>query len=334
MIALSDIETTLAAFPRVALGHWPTPLEPTDRLRAERGGPRIWLKRDDCSGLAFGGDKTRKLEFLLGEALTEGATGVMTFGALQSNHCRQTAAASARVGLPCHLILTTQVERDDAHYVGSGNRLLDDVLGATVHVVADNDAALVRCGELLDADPGLAVIGPGGSSPVGTLGYVAAGIELAAQLRDAAVDPAAVVVASSTGGTAAGLLVGLEMGGAPAPVRAVAVYADAATTRATIEYLAAETASLVSAPAPNLARLTVDDSMLGAGYGIETDASHAAVDVLARTEGVLLDPVYTAKAFAFLLASSEIDTDDDVVFVHTGGQTGLFAYADAFASTS
>lgn len=324
----------LDAFPRESLGHWPTPLEPADRLRQHRGGPRIWLKRDDCSGLAFGGNKTRKLEFLLGEARADEATGVITFGALQSNHCRQTAAACARVGLPCHLILTTQVDRDDAHYVGSGNRLLDDVLGATVHVVADNDAALLRCGELLDADPGLAVIGPGGSSPVGTLGYVAAGIELAAQLRDVAVDPTAVVVASSTGGTAAGLLVGLEIAGAPTPIRSVAVYADAATTRATIEHLATETAALVGAPAPDLGRLNVDDSMLGDGYGIETDASHAAVDVLARTEGVLLDPVYTAKAFAFLLAAADLGAGDDVVFVHTGGQTGLFAYADAFASTS
>ena len=170
--------TGLDAFPRVALGHWPTPLEPADRLRARRGGSRVWLKRDDCSGLALGGNKTRKLEFLLGRALADGATGVITFGALQSNHCRQTAAACNRVGLPCHLILTTAVDRGDTHYTRSGNRMLDDVLGASVRVVADDDAAMVRCGELLAEDDALAVIGPGGSDATGTLGYVAAAREL------------------------------------------------------------------------------------------------------------------------------------------------------------
>lgn len=321
--------TVFAAHPRVALGHWPTPLERADRLRAETGGARIWLKRDDCSGLAFGGNKTRKLEFLLGAALADGATGVITFGALQSNHCRQTAAACNRVGLPCHLVLTTQVDRADVHYVGSGNRMIDDVLGARVHVVADNDAALAACTELLEADPGLAVIGPGGSNAVGTLGYVAAAHELADQLRAADVAPAEVVVASSTGGTAAGLLLGLAMAAMPTPVRAVAVYADGATTRGTIEHLVTETAARLGVEPPSMDLLAVDDSALGPGYGIETAASHEAIARLARTEGVLLDPVYTAKAFATLLAEPGA-ADTDVVFVHTGGQPGLFAYAAAF----
>ena len=125
MTVLSEPAALLGSFPRVALGHWPTPLEPCDRLRAERGGPRLWLKRDDCSGLAFGGNKTRKLEFLIGDAIAAKGSGVITFGALQSNHCRQTAAACARVGLPCHLILTEQVDRATVHYLASGNRMLD-----------------------------------------------------------------------------------------------------------------------------------------------------------------------------------------------------------------
>ena len=328
--AATEAAQLLAAHPRVDLGHWPTPLEPADRLRAERGGPRLWLKRDDCSGLAFGGNKTRKLEFLLGAAVADGASGVITFGALQSNHCRQTAAACARVGLPCHLILTTPVDRSGPHYDRSGNRLLDDILGATVHVVADNDAALLCCGELLDADAGLAVISPGGSTAVGTLGYVAAGLELAAHLRGRSSRPDAVFVAASTGGTAAGLVVGLALAGMPVPVRAAAVYEDAATTQATIDRLVTEVVDLCGLPLDLAGLLTVDDGALGDGYGVETPASHAAIELLARTDGVLLDPVYTAKAFALLLETDDIDAAADVVFVHTGGQVGLFAYADAF----
>ena len=321
----------LDPYPRVDLGHWPTPLEPCRRLQTQRGGPLIWLKRDDCSGLAFGGNKTRKLEFLLGEALTTGATGVVTFGAIQSNHARQTAAACARVGLPCDLVLTDAVDRPTDVYRTSGNRLLDDVLGATVHVVADNDAALVRAGELAAADPGRYFVDPGGSSATGALGYVAAAVELAIQLGEAGRRPAELVVASSTGGTAAGLIVGLAAAGTDLPVTAVAVYADGGHTRAAIGRLVADTASLLGRDPAVTGAWRVDDGALGAGYGIETTESHAAVFDLARTEGVLLDPVYTAKAFASLLDRiTDLDPDGDVVFVHTGGQPGVFAYADAF----
>jgi D-cysteine desulfhydrase family pyridoxal phosphate-dependent enzyme len=318
-------------FPRVDLGHWPTPLEPCRRLQDARGGPRIWLKRDDCSGLALGGNKTRKLEFLLGEALARNATGVVTFGAIQSNHARQTAAACARVGLPCDLVLTDAVDRPTDVYRTGGNRLLDDVLGATVHVVADNDAALVRAGELAEADPGRYFIDPGGSSPIGALGYVAAALELADQLVAAGIRPRELVVASSTGGTAAGLVVGLAAAGLELPVTAVAVYADAAHTAGSIERLVSGTGDLLGLDSAAAGPWRVDDTALGDGYGIETAESHTAVLELARTEGVLLDPVYTAKAFASLLArTSDVEPDGDVVFLHTGGQPGVFAYAEAF----
>jgi D-cysteine desulfhydrase family pyridoxal phosphate-dependent enzyme len=326
------IASRLAGFPRESLGHWPTPLEPCHRLHDEIGGPLVWLKRDDCSGLAFGGNKTRKLEFLLGEARAGGATGVVTFGAIQSNHARQTAAACVRVGLPCDLILTEAVDRTTVHYQVSGNRLLDDLLGATAHVVGDSAAAGVRAAELADADPGRFFIDPGGSSSVGVLGYVAAAVELADQLGARGVDAQQVVVAASTGGTAAGLVIGLHHVSIDARVCAVAVYSDGDRTRDTIEELIVATSDLLGLPAPPSGRLTVDDTMFGPGYGIETAASHAAIEQLARTEGVLLDPVYTAKAFACLLSSMEgMDPDRDVIFLHTGGQPGLFAYADAFA---
>ena len=321
----------LAPFPRVDLGHWPTPLEPCRRLKEDRGGPLIWLKRDDCSGLAFGGNKTRKLEFLLGEALARKASGVVTFGAIQSNHARQTAAACAHVGLPCDLVLTDAVDRPTDTYRSGGNRLLDDILGAAVHVVADNDAALVRAGELAEADPGRYFIDPGGSSATGALGYVAAALELAAQLMAAGLRPRELVVASSTGGTAAGLVVGLAAAGVDLPVTPVAVYADAAHTSGSIERLVGDSADLLGLEPPPVDAWQVDDGALGDGYGIETSESHAAVLELARTEGVLLDPVYTAKAFASLLARTrDSDPGADVVFLHTGGQPGVFAYADAF----
>ncbi|MEZ5246173.1 MAG: D-cysteine desulfhydrase family protein [Acidimicrobiales bacterium] len=318
-------------FPRVDLGHWPTPLAPCRRLQEERGGPLIWLKRDDCSGLALGGNKTRKLEFLLGEALAQGASGVVTFGAIQSNHARQTAAACAHVGLPCDLVLTDAVDRPTEIYRSGGNRLLDDVLGATVHVVADDAAALVRAGELAEAEPERYFIDPGGSSATGALGYVAAAAELAEQIAAAGLRPGELVVASSTGGTAAGLVVGLAAAGLDLLVTPVAVYADAAHTAGSIDRLVSDTAARLGLDAAALGPWRVDGTALGDGYGIETAESHAAVLELARTEGVLLDPVYTAKAFASLLArTGDIDPEADVVFLHTGGQPGMFAYADAF----
>ncbi|HTO00681.1 MAG TPA: pyridoxal-phosphate dependent enzyme, partial [Microthrixaceae bacterium] len=183
--ATPDVRATLAGQPRVALGHWPTPLERADRLRGSVGGPELWFKRDDCSGLAIGGNKTRKLEFLLGQAIAEGADEVLTFGAMQSNHARQTAAACARLGLPCHLVLTQSVDRTDSFYTESGNILLDHVLGATLHVVPDPDAAFERFAELYGqaeaAGRKLFGIVPGGSDSTGTLGYVAAAFELADQ---------------------------------------------------------------------------------------------------------------------------------------------------------
>ncbi len=325
---------TLDAAPRVRLGHWPTPLEPCHRLREQVGGPLVWLKRDDCTGLAMGGNKTRKLEFLLGDALAQGCSGVVTFGALQSNHARQTAAACARTGLSCDLVLTRAVDRDDVHYLGSGNVVLDRVLGATLHVVDDPDAAFVRFAELLEsaAAEGRQLYGivPGGSDPVGTLGYVQAGLELVGQLAEQAVDPQRLVVAASTTGTAAGLLIGTDLAGSGARLDVACVYHDREQTSEELTGLVATSVAALGAPAPDATRVHVDDTQLGAGYGIPTSACLDAIELLARTEGVLLDPVYSSKAFAHLLRAvrdGELDDDRPVVFVHTGGSPGLFAYA-------
>lgn len=330
---------TLTAAPRLALGHWPTPLEPCHRLRDEVGGPLVWLKRDDCSGLAAGGNKTRKLEFLLGQALAEGCSGVVTFGALQSNHARQTAAACNRAGLGCDLVLTRAVERDDEHYLRSGNLLLDRLLGATVHVVDDPDAAFVRFAELMEAAEAdgrrLYGIGPGGSDAVGSLGYVDAALELGGQLAGEDLRPDAVVLAASTAGTTAGLAVGLPLAGVDVALEVACVYHDAAATDAELTGLVAATSERLGV-APPVRRWALHDGPLGAGYGVPTPEGLEAIDLLARTEGVLLDPVYTSKAFAMLVAAlrdGAWDTGGDVVFVHTGGSPGLFAYAAEWPPT-
>lgn len=339
MNAGETAHAALAAAPRVRLGHWPTPLEPCHRLREVVGGPLVWLKRDDCSGLAVGGNKTRKLEYLLGRAIADGCSGVITFGALQSNHARQTAAACNKVGLTCDLILTRAVDRSDEHYRHSGNLLLDHLLGASVHVVDDPDAAFMLFAELLESAAAegrqLYGIGPGGSDAVGSLGYVDAAIELAGQVHDLDLDVREIVVATSTAGTAAGLAIGTQLAGWDARVEAACVYHSATETGAEVDGLLHATASALGAPQLALARWGVDDAPLGPGYGIPTPAGREAIELLARTEGVLLDPVYTAKAFGHLLTrlrSGELDDHTDVVFVHTGGSPGLFAYAPVWAA--
>lgn len=329
--------TTLAEQPRAILGHWPTPLQPCDRLRAEIGGPRIWLKRDDCTGLAIGGNKTRKLEYLLGKALAEGADTVITYGALQSNHARQTAAACAKLGLRCELILTRLVDRTDPFYERSGNRLLDGILGARVHECADAGETLERTVALHDeaAAEGrtiFTVVG-GGSDATGALGYVNAALELAGQAEAQGVDIARIVTAASTSGTAAGLAVGASLAGLDATIDIACVLASEIETAPLVNRLVVEVVALLGIREGGVP-LGITDATLGAGYGIPSPATLDAVELLARTEGVLLDPVYTGKAFEHLLAEvarGDLDADRDVVFVHTGGSPGLFAYTPAFA---
>lgn len=329
---------SLDAVPRAGIGHWPTPLERCDRVREALGDgcPELWVKREDCSGLALGGNKVRKLDVLLGDALRQGAGRVLTYGALQSNHARQTAAACARLGLGCELVLTRLVDRGDGLYDRNGNRLLDDLLGATVTVLDDPSevAGAVEAARERAAAAGevLTEIPPGGTSPLGALGYVAAVEEWTAQSRAAGVRFDHVVVASSTGGTQAGILTGLKRTGAPATqVHGVAVYADAGTTAAAVAALLPPAAAeLGMAPVPAEA-VHVADEWLGGGYGVPTPAMREAVALFARTEGLLLDPVYSGKAGAALVGmirSGSFAAGAKVLFVHTGGVPALFAYGD------
>jgi D-cysteine desulfhydrase family pyridoxal phosphate-dependent enzyme len=329
----------LDAIPRGGLGHWPTPLERCGRLRDALGGPDrcpdIWIKRDDCSGLGLGGNKVRKLDFLLGQAMADGADVVLTRGALQSNHARQTAAACNRLGIGCELVLTTMVDRHDPLYESSGNVLVNQLLGATVHVVPTAEAAMALLAERYDAltAAGLGVfdIPFGGSDPLGTLGYVAATEEWAGQAARVGLGFGVdrVIMACSTGGTYAGTLVGVKRSGLKAHVTGICVYADAATTEAVIKPLLIGAAEMLGIGAPPDALIDVTDEFLGDGYGIPTSGMTEALALFARTEGLILDPVYSGKAAAGLIAlirRGDIPPSERVLFIHTGGSPGLFAY--------
>jgi D-cysteine desulfhydrase len=305
----------LSTFHRVPLGLWPTPLDACPRLSAELGAT-VLVKRDDIGGLGLGGNKVRKLEFTLAAALAEGADTIITFGGVQSNHGRLTAAACARLGLRCELVLTRAVPRSGFAYDRSGNVALDALFGARVHL-CDTDEEAVAHAEAL-ATPRSVTLPVGGSSGLGILGYVAAAQELQAQLGDRHVDR--IVCAVGTGGTVAGLALGTTT-----PITAFTVSRTAAAGRAEVEWLAGLAAKELGLDVPVLDHLSTDDRALGEGYGIPSDEVWSALRLFARTEGIVLDPVYTGKAAAGLVAS--VRPGETVVFVHTGGTPGLWGYA-------
>ncbi|WP_019143915.1 D-cysteine desulfhydrase family protein [Aeromicrobium massiliense] len=307
------MQDVLADRPFVDLGRWPTPLEPVDGT---------WMKRDDLSGLGLGGNKLRKLEFLLGAALAAGQDTVVTTGAVQSNHARLTAAACARLGLACHLVLVATVPRSDPAYRESGNVLLDDLFGATVHVVPDQATADRELARLHEAHGDrLCSIPLGGSDRVGALGYVAGALELAAQLEADAPHVRRVVTATSSGGTLAGLVTGLAAAGWSGEVHGVAVMEDVPPATARVERLVAELTDDLGV-AVDRAAWTVHAG-IGPGYGVTDPASLDAIRRLAAASGILLDPVYTAKAYVQL---DQAGPRTETVFLHTGGVPALFAY--------
>ncbi|MCP4005287.1 MAG: D-cysteine desulfhydrase family protein [bacterium] len=326
----------LDRFKTVKLGHWPTPLEPLDRLSALLGGPSLFVKRDDCSGLALGGNKVRKLEYLLADAIAQGADTIITVGGVQSNHARQTAAAAARVGLACELVLPRLVPGTDPESEKTGNVLLDHLLGAQVHIVDDYDAAAERVGEVnervLAGGGKPAFIPPGGSTEIGSLGFAAAAVEMRDQLESADLHIDRIVLAVSSGGTQAGLVAGLAMLDLDVPVTGICVYADAEETHATVASLVETTADRLEIPTPPDESIRVDGKYLGDGYGVPTNATTDALHVCARVEGLLLDPVYTGKAMGGLIEAireGEIGPGENVLFWHTGGAPALFAYPTA-----
>jgi D-cysteine desulfhydrase len=318
--------------PRLHFAHLPTPIEELPRLSAALGGPHLFVKRDDQTGLAFGGNKTRKLEFLVAEAQEQGAQTLISAGALQSNHCRQTAAAAARFGLDCILVLTG----DPASHP-SANLLLDELFGAEIVTVADRADRDRILQETVDKAASVGrkpyLVPYGGSSPTGALGYAFAVKEFLEQGAHADW----IVFATSSGGTHAGLTLGQRVFGYQGKVLGISIDESEDWLRSHVSALASAASEKLGpridfSPGDVLA----SEQYCRAGYGVLTDAEREAVRLFARCEGLLLDPVYTGRAAAGLIdliRKGFFQKDETVLFWHTGGQPALFAerYSDILA---
>lgn len=324
----------LARFPRIFLAHLPTPLEKMERLTVALGGPEIWIKRDDCTGLSTGGNKTRKLEFLMAEAKAMGADTVMTQGATQSNHARQTAAFAARVGMACHILLEDRTGSNDPNYNRNGNVLLDHLHGATTEKRAsgmDMQAEMEKVAEVMRAAGRKVYIIPGGgSNPTGALGYVNCACETVGQLNERGLTMDHIVTATGSAGTHAGLIVGLKGINAPIPLLGFGVRAPKEKQEENVYKLAAATAEKLGCSGI-VARedVVADCDYVGPGYGIPREDTLEAIRMFAELEGILLDPVYSGKAAAGLIDYCRKGRFGDakrVLFLHTGGSAALFGY--------
>lgn len=321
---------TLIPHPRLTLGLSMTPVEALPRLSAALGGPEIHAKRDDMTGFALGGNKVRKLEYLLADALAQGADTVITMGGIQSNHCRQTAAAAAKLGLHCELVLT-EGALSSTEFDKGGNVLLDQLAGARLHCVGNPPDKLAAMAEIVEAARARGAkpyaIPIGGSSALGSLGYVRVVEELAAQLDLSQF--AAIVTTTGSAGTHAGLAAGLAALGAPCRLIGISVSQPAAATAEKVADLAGEVMRLLGRPEVALPSIEVRDAFIGTAYGHVTEAGLEAIRLAASMEGMYLDPVYTGKAMAGLIAAvrgGEFGPGEKVLFLHTGGATALFAY--------
>lgn len=329
----------IEALPRRRYTPHPTPIQKLSRLSQHLGGPEIWIKRDDLTGLTGGGNKTRKLEFLVADALAQGADTLITVGAVQSNHCRLTLAAAAHEGLKCRLVLEQRVAgsyRKDA----SGNNFLFDLLGAeTITVVeggSDLNAAMQAEVEKLKAvgRKGYAIPG-GGSNALGAMGYVVCAREILNQSLEQGLAFTDFVVASGSAGTHAGLLVGFTAANAGVPLTGINVRRPRGEQEGNVHKLALEAAAFAGLPAPSRESVVALADWVGPGYSLPTDEMVEAVRMFARLEGVLLDPVYTGKAAAGLIGlvrSGHFSKDAKILFVHTGGAPSLFAYQGVLAN--
>ena len=324
----------LARFPRIRLGHLPTPLEIMPRLSALLGGPEIWIKRDDCTGLSTGGNKTRKLEFLMAEAVAMGADIVLTQGATQSNHARQTAAAAAKLGMACHLLLEDRTGYNEPNYRMNGNVLLDVLHGATIEHRGpglDMNAEMMAAAEKFRAEgrKPYAIVG-GGSNATGALGYVNCALELLGQMVDGGLVFDRMITATGSAGTHAGLIVGLKALNAQLPLLGIGVRAPKDTQEANVFRLAQAVEEKMGLQGVvSRADVVANCDYIGQGYGIPADSTLEAIDIFAKTEAILLDPVYSGKGAAGLIdliRKGHFKKGDRVVFLHTGGAIGLTGY--------
>jgi len=329
-------------FPRASLSHLPTPLERLDNVSAEFG-TNVWIKRDDCTGLAFGGNKSRQLEFYAGQALAQGADTLLTTGAVQSNHVRMTVAAARKLGLEVEVQLEHRVDREQPEYHDSGNPYLVKLMGAKIryYPVGEDehgaDRALEERAVELAAEGRKAYVIPlaNAHTPYGALGYVDAAEELLRQLAERRIEPLRFIVPSGSASTHSGFLVGVRAGGCGIAVQGVCVRRDAASQRQrVITKMRAVIDTLGVGVEIGDEEVLCDDRMLAPGYGMPSAATVEAIKYLARREGILLDPTYSGKTFAWLLEGLRgggYSPDDHVVFLHTGGTPSLFGYPELVA---
>jgi len=329
----------LSRYPRLHFAHLPTPLEPMERISRELGGPNLWIKRDDCTGLSSGGNKTRKLEFLMADAVTQGADTIITQGATQSNHARQTCAIAAKLDFACHILLEDRTGYHDEAYVHNGNVLLDQLHGASVALrPADSDmnAEMEQLAQQLRDDGKKPYIIPGGgSNEIGALGYVNAALELIHQANERSLRIDHLLHATGSAGTQAGLVVGMEAMNSGIPVYGVSVRAPKQKQEENVHGLAQRTLDFMGL-SPDLVpreKVVANSDYVGDGYGLPTNSMVEAVKMLATYEGILLDPVYSGKGFAGLIdliRKGHFKKNENVVFLHTGGSVSLFAYPTVF----
>ena len=308
------------------------------RMTEALGGPNLYIKRDDCTGLSTGGNKTRKLEFLMADAVKHGADTIITQGATQSNHARQTVAIAAKMGMKCELLLEDRTGSTVENYKLSGNVFLDHLYGANVQEVAggtDMNAAMAKLADELRAKGQKPYIIPGGgSNPIGALGYVVAALEMVDQFNTLGLNVSCVVHATGSAGTQAGLVVGLEGARSQIPVLGIGVRAAKQAQETNVYNLAVKTAELLGVPG-SVSRESVvaNCDYVGGGYGVPTPGMIEAVTMMARLEGILLDPVYSGKGMAGLVdlcRKGHFKKGENVVFLQTGGSVALYGYMDAF----
>lgn len=335
---MREYPPALSSLPRFSLAKLPTPIDELAKLSQRLGGPRLLIKRDDLTGLATGGNKTRKLEFLIADALAKNADVVITAGGPQSNHCRQTAAAAAIAGLECHLVLGGPPQPP------IGNLLLDQLLGARIHWTPklQRNARMRELAVAMEADGHRPYVIPvGGSNSIGALGYVAAMFELVEQLRDQGKGVDRIFFATSSGGTQAGLVLGARLAGFDGPITAISI--DQPPDESSDEKFLAEVCGVANGAAELLGvddRLAVGDfdteyGYLGDGYGVVGELERATIKLVAQTEGILVGPVYTARALGAMLDQirrKAFEPNETWLFWHTGDETALHAYAETLTS--
>ena len=326
----------LAGFPRLGLANLPTPLEPMKRLTAHLGGPRLWVKREDATGLGFGGNKLRKLDYVLHEALSNSADAIVSGGVVQSNSQRQVAAVAAKLGIACHLaVYHGRLEPPTPEYKSSGNALLNRLFGAHLHDVpwtGDRNAAIRTLVADLEASGHRPYFVPYGvSNPLGALAYATTISEIDSQATLLGFAPRAIVHCTGSGGTQAGLVVGAALALANTQIVGIDIDAEPARVRGDVVALAQQASELLDVPFQE-ATVEVVAGHAGPAYGVPHQATIEAIRLAGRLEALPLDPVYSGKGLAGLIAlirQGRWRKDEDVIFLHTGGAPALFAYQSA-----